>query len=218
MLIEFAAYLVSSIVNVFSIFAGADLLNVAAVFLSLVAVYNLFLYGIYRGAKPTLVPPIFITVTSLHMILKLFKLPDYLADLALLAAMLVLLGLYWDYYSVRDALNNATPVILLVSTLLGVWVGLATPVRYSLASIIDVIVYRLLKERYSLGIVLKYLVFLEFLIIYLNPVLYVGTYALMFNLFLFFVKVTFHEKYKSKTPYVINLDVLLKPLVVGWLT
>lgn len=214
---EFTAYLIVSIVNVFSIIVSVDLLNAAAVFLSIVVVYNLLLYGIYRGVKPTLIPSIFITITSLHTILKLFELSEYLADLALLIAMLVLLGLYWDYYSVRDVLNEATPIALLVSALLGIWVGLATPARYSLASIIDVIVYRLLKERYSLGIVLKYLVFLEFLTIYLNPILYVNVYVFALNLFLFSVKVIFHEKYVNKTPYVINLDVLLKPIIVGWL-
>ncbi len=213
---ELTTYLISSTANLLSVVTGTSLLNVVAVFFLLIATYNVFLYGVYKGVKSTLVPPMYVTIALLYSIFKILGLPDYLVDLVLLVAVLLLLSSYWDYPSVRDAFNNATPVVLLASVLLGVWVGLATPARYSLASIVDVIVYRLFRERYSLDAVLKYFIFPCFLTIYLSPALYVNAYVLCCNLFLFLVKVPFHEKDEGKTPYVINLDILVKPLVVRW--
>lgn len=216
MLLELTTYLISSTVNLFSVVAGRGLLNVTALFFLLIATYNVFLYGVYKGVKPTLVPPMYVTIALLYSVFKILGLPDYLVDLVLLVAVLALLSSYWDYLSVRDVFNNATPVVLLASALLGVWVGLATPVRYSLASIVDVIVYRLFRERYSLNTVLKYFIFPCFLTIYLSPALYVNAYVLCCNLFLFLIKAVFHERNKNKTPYMINLDILIKPLVVRW--
>lgn len=218
MLIEIIAYLISSATNIFSILAGVGLLNVVVIFFSLIVVYNLFLYSVYRGIKSTLVPSAFITITLQHTLLKIFGSPDYLVDLALLVVLVVLLGTYWDYYGVRDVLNAALPASLLISALLSIWIGLTTPARYSLASIIEVIVYRLLREYYSLGTVLKYLLFLEFLTIYLNPALYVNVYVLTYNLLLFIAKAVINEKNRGTMPYVINLDVFLKPLAVRWFT
>ena len=218
MLIEIIAYLISSATNIFSILAGVGLLNVVVIFFSLIVVYNLFLYSVYRGIKSTLVPSAFITITLQHTLLKIFGSPDYLVDLALLVVLVVLLGTYWDYYGVRDVLNAALPASLLISALLSIWIGLTTPARYSLASIIEVIVYRLLREYYSLGTVLKYLLFLEFLTIYLNPALYVNVYVLTYNLLLFIAKAVINEKNRGMMSYVINLDVFLKPLAVRWFT
>jgi hypothetical protein len=216
MLLELTTYLISSTANLLSVVTGASPLNVVAVFFLLIATYNVFLYCVYKGVKSTLVSPMFVTITLLYSVFKILGLPDYLVDLVLLFAVLALLSSYWGYSSVRGVFNNATPFVLLASALLGIWVGLATPARYSLASIVDVIVYRLFKERYSLDAILKYFILPCFLTIYLSPALYVNAYVLCCNLFLFLVKVVLHEKDESKTPYVINLDILIKPLVVRW--
>jgi len=216
MLLELITYLISFTANLFLVLTGVNLLNVIVVFFLLITAYNVFLYSIYKGVKSTLVSPMFVTITLLYAVFEILDLSDYLIDLILLSALLALMSSYWDYQSVREAFNNATPVVLLASALLGIWVGLATPARYSLASIADVIVYRLFRERYSLNAVFKYFVFPSFLTIYLNPALYVNAYVLCCNLFLFLVKVVFHEKDINKTPYMNNLDILIKPLVVRW--
>ncbi|MEM2021700.1 MAG: hypothetical protein QXP80_05705 [Zestosphaera sp.] len=203
--------------NTLIVAVGFNIYTTALAVIATVATYNATLYGIYRGASPTLIPPALATTTLAYLALTVLALPGFIVDLVMLATLLTLAGFYWDYMGVKESFNYVTPLALLTGVLIGVWTGLATPLRFCLASMIDAISYRLLRERYPLKGLAVSVLLIAFAAIYLSPVVYVNVFFLGFNLLLYLGKALIHEMNVGDKVHVADLDVLLKPLVARWL-
>jgi hypothetical protein len=137
-------------------------------------------------------------------------------DVLLILFVIVMLALYNYSEVLRALLSPLTPIGVLVSTILGIYLGLDDPLRYILAYLIDLtssstIIYT--KGGNYSSLIDSLLVFLT---LYLNPVMGVGPYALIILLAFHVARNILAELKRYFLARVVSLlDVVLRPLVVA---
>ncbi|MEM0015082.1 MAG: hypothetical protein QXS42_05525 [Zestosphaera sp.] len=203
--------------NLLTILLGPSIYALAIVAFTLLTVCNLTFYGIYKGVNPTFIPAGLTAATLVYLIVEFLSLPDFIVEIPLLAVLLMLASLHWDSLGVRGSFSYATPPALLAGVLIGIWVGLGTPLRFCLASMIETTYYRLLREYYRLGGFALCLTSLLFIAIYVSPLLSINVSFLAFSLLLYVCKAYLFERGLSNATHIADLDVFLKPLAAGWL-
>ncbi|MCI4462380.1 MAG: hypothetical protein JHC12_05455 [Thermogladius sp.] len=140
---------------------------------------------------------------------------DY-TDVLLILFVIVMLALYNYSEVLRALLSPLTPIGVLVSTILGIYLGLDDPLRYVLAYLIDLtssstIIYTTGGNYSSLVDAL-----LVFLTLYINPVMGVGLYALIILLAFHVARNILAELNRYSLARMVGfLDVILRPLVVA---
>jgi hypothetical protein len=157
-------------------------------------------------------------ITTLLKVLSIIISPqvgDY-TDVLLIIFVITMLALYNYSEVLRALLSPLTPIGVLVSTILGIYLGLDDPLRYILAYLIDLtssstIIYTTGGNYSSLIDSL-----LAFLTLYLNPVMGVGPYALIIFQAFHVTRNILAELNKYSLARVVGfLDVVLRPLVVA---
>jgi hypothetical protein len=140
---------------------------------------------------------------------------DY-TDVLLILFVIVMLALYNYGEVLRALLSPLTPIGVLVSTILGIYLGLDDPLRYILAYLIDLtssstIIYTKVGNYSSLIDSL-----LVFLTLYLNPVMGVGPLALIIFLAFHVARNILAGLNRYSLARMVGfLDVVLRPLVVA---
>jgi hypothetical protein len=182
---------------------------------TLVVASNLFAYSLYRGSRwlPVLVPAIPAAVMT-RSVCHILALPDFLVDAVLLATLLATVALHWGIGRVRAVFRPAVPVALLSGVILGIWVGVSNPLRFALTPILEVTAYAVLREGLGVGEVVPYAV-ATLVALDLNPATYVDPAFLVLSSALYLAKVLTLELRSAVAPYILSLDVLLRPALAG---
>jgi hypothetical protein len=190
-------------------------LSVALSGVTLVVASNLFAYSLYRGSRwlPVLVPAVPATVMT-YGICRILLLPEFLVDAVLLATLLATVALHWGANRVRAIFRPAVPVALLPGVVLGIWVGVPSPLRFALIPVLEVAAYAVLREGLGVGEVVPYAV-ATLVALDLNPATYVGPTYLVLSSALYIAKLLTLELRTAVAPYVLSLDVVLRPALAG---
>jgi len=181
---------------------------------ALVVASNAFAYSSYRGrGLPVVVPAVPATVV-VYAICRVLALPDYFVDTALLAVLLATLVAHWGTGRVREVFKPAVPIAVLAGVLAGTWVGTLNPLRFTLTPLLEVLAYLVLRSYLELQRVVPYAA-ATLVALNLNPVTYVNPVLLALSSALYVAKVAVLEVRPSLVPYVVCLDVLLRPTLAG---
>lgn len=166
---------------------------------------------------------LFLLVVLTYSLLTLFSLHvswGFIVDLLLVLTIL----LTYTYYRYVDGVGAVfleyIPFALIVSTIVGTYLGVENTLRYLLLTLIDsmtsVIIFSIRRDM-TLGYVSS---FLYFIILYLSPLVDLNLSVLTIFTILHFMRniLTFSSAWDLRnrgiTSYVLGLDILLKPLVI----
>lgn len=186
---------------------------VVFVFLNIVFVFRRSIEHYFAIASYLLV--VFIH-TLLHAVLA--GVLEYLVDAILI---LVILFTYLHYYylvSVQEFFQSYIPFLLLVSTIVGVYLGVEYPLRYALLTLLDSIVSVAVSST-SRSVVYRYVFSaLFFVLLYTSPVIDVKIGALLSFTVLHLIrnKLIFSSgcEHLKHANIILGLDLLIKPFVV----
>lgn len=143
-----------------------------------------------------------------------------LVDLVLAAVLLVLVGYYWFTADMSSLFKAHTPIAVLVSTLVGIYLGLKHPVRLALLTMADALASLVSSSGERSRAESATIAGLFFIFLYSSPVaveLSVEAFAMFAVLYLvrslaFFSKRL--QRYRRRVGDLVSFDVVLKPLLV----
>lgn len=149
--------------------------------------------------------------------IRLYEL-EFLVDPLLGLSIVVLIASYKYIEILRDVLTTMTPFVILVSTLIGTYLGIDHPIRYLLLTIIDVlissIIYTVRRKGYGMYVYSA----LNAIMLYTSPLLgYTRILAIGLFIVLHLARNIFMFREDQKRRYsglILDLDLLLKPLLV----
>ncbi|MEM4740111.1 MAG: hypothetical protein QXS63_03430 [Zestosphaera sp.] len=183
-------------------------------FLNVILVFRHLIEHYFTVASYLLIVFIY---TLLHVILA--SVLDYLVDAALILAILFTYAYYYYSTGVRDFFQLYIPFVILVSTIVGVYLGVDHPLRYVLLTLFDAIVSFVVSST-SKSVFYRYVFsMLFFTLLYYSPLTDIKVSVLLSfaSLHLIRNKLVFssgreHLKYAN---IVLGLDLLVKPWVVA---
>ncbi|MFN3268534.1 MAG: hypothetical protein ACK416_04675 [Zestosphaera sp.] len=186
---------------------------VVFVFLNIVFVFRRSIEHYFAVASYLLVVFIY---TLLHAVLA--GVLEYLVDAILI---LVILFTYLHYYylvSVQEFFQSYIPFLLLVSTIVGVYLGVEYPLRYALLTLLDSIVSVAVSST-SKSVAYRYVFSASFFILlYTSPVIDVKIGALLSFTALHLIrnKLIFSSgrEHLKHANIILGLDLLIKPFAV----
>jgi len=171
---------------------------------------------IYRGLLVTYCGYTFFV--SVLGISNLLEVVNYLVDVVYIVLVLVVLTTYHNNRDLREVLTVYTPLVLLVSVILGLYVGLNYPLRYALLVLLDtftVIIVISSEKNPITGFISSLLLFI---ILYTTPTIMLSTivFILVLSMYVARVVLILYRRITSLRVLLL-LDILLRPLLVSYL-
>ena len=158
---------------------------------------------------------LFMSVLSIS---RLLEVVDYLVDVIYIVLVLIVLTVYNNNINLREVLTVYTPPVLLSSVILGLYVGLQYPLRYTLLVLLDTfsaIIVISSERNFVIGLVNSLLLFI---ILYATHIVTLNNmvFTLLLSIYVVRVALMLYRRINSLRALVL-LDILLRPLLVGYL-
>ena len=158
---------------------------------------------------------LFVSVLGMSNLLEVV---DYLIDAIYIVLVLIVLTVYNNNTNLREVLTVYTPPFLLISVILGLYMGLQYPLRYSLLVLLDTfsaIIVISSERNFVVGLVNSLLLFI---ILYATHIVTLNTmvFTLLFSMYVVRVVLVLYRRVIGLRALVL-LDILLRPLLVGYL-
>lgn len=164
---------------------------------------------------------LFLLIVLLHTILSYFSLLDtvgFVIELLLIFMFVIVFTYYRYIFETRVLFRDYTPFVLLISTIIGLYLGVDRVLRYLLITIQDTLNSNIvlvsknkLFYRYSIS-------FLLFLILYFSPIIRIDLLAIfIFSIMHITRNILLLNSPKLRIDlagHILGLDLLLKPLVL----
>lgn len=160
----------------------------------------------------------YVFFVSLMGVLRLLGVTGYLLDLGYIVVMLLLLTMYYHNTGLHEILTAELPVILLVSVILGVYIGLSNPLRYAVTALVDAISLIIVSYSSENSMVFFATSLLLFTILYTMSTLTQSTmvFILMFSVYIVRTILILLRRI-SFFKAILILDILLRPILVAYL-
>lgn len=165
----------------------------------------------------------FLLVLLLYSLTKLAGVADRyldLADLALITLLLASVGYYWSLVDMSSLFKTHTPIAVLASTFVGIYLGLEHPARLALLTLADALTSLVASSGRGGRAESAAVAALFFVLLYASPVaaelgievlaLFAALYSVR-NLVFFSSRL---RKYRWRVGDLVSLDMVLKPLLV----
>jgi hypothetical protein len=151
-------------------------------------------------------------------VLRLLGVTGYLLDLGYIVVMLLLLTMYYHNTGLHEILTAELPIILLVSVILGVYIGLSNPLRYAVTALVDAISLIIVSYSSENSMVFFATSLLLFTILYTMSTLTQSTmvFILMFSVYIVRAILILLRRI-SFFKAILILDILLRPILVAYL-
>ncbi|MEM3132272.1 MAG: hypothetical protein QXV72_06580 [Sulfolobales archaeon] len=182
-----------------------------------------FLLVYRRSVDYYLTATSFFILVLIYSLTKLVGVADrYLdvADLGLIALLLASIGYYWFLIDVSSLFKAHTPVAVLVSTFVGIYLGLKYPVRLPLLTIVDALASLTASSSGMSRAESATVATLFFILLYLSPLaigldvealaIFAALYAVR-NIALYSNRL---QQYKLRVGDLVSFDMVLKPVLV----
>lgn len=153
-------------------------------------------------------------------VLSTSKILGSLIDLAVVLSVLFTYTYYRYTVETRIIFKQYTPLVVLVSTVLGVYLGVKYPLRYLLLAVLDAIASNIISTSVE-NAALKYIISaLFFALLYSSPLVDINLLSLIAFALLHIVRNTFmyssNKRWKGAAGHILGLDIALKPLLVAF--
>jgi len=160
----------------------------------------------------------YVFLVSLMSTLGLLRVAGYLLDLGYIMFLLLLLTIYHYNTGLREILTAELPIILLISVILGVYVGLSNPLRYTVTALIDAFSLIIVSSSSENKVVFFATSLLLFTVIYATSMLIqsIVVFTLMLSVYIVRAILILLRKIRFFKSILI-LDILLRPIVVAYL-
>lgn len=206
-ILVFQAYKLGIIHLYYYMLAIALLINTFLVFRHHVELYSII--NIYL-----------ITLLIYQIVVSLFLSFEFIVESLLVFLILIVISNYRYINTLRDIFVSQIPLVLLVSVIIGIYLGVDQPLRYSLLTIIDMIsssailLTKASTQRYIYSLLLAVLY-------YNSPVVSIQLTTLLVFLLVHVVRntISFNNRFRSKKVMglMLSIDILIKPFAVRFL-
>jgi len=160
----------------------------------------------------------YIFCISLIGALGLLEAAGHLLDLGYIVILLLLLTIYHYNTGLRELLTAELPIILIASVILGVYVGLHNPLRYSVTALIDAVSLIVVSSTGEDIVLFLAASLLVFTVLYAIPTLMQSTVVFTLMLTIYIVRAVLVLLKRMRVfKAVLILDILLRPVLVAYL-
>jgi hypothetical protein len=159
-----------------------------------------------------------IQITSILGISNLLGVFEYLVDVVYIVLVLLVLTLYHSNRDLCEVLTIYTPLFLLISVILGLYVGLKYPLRYALLVLLDTFTAIIVISSEKNPIIGFIISLLFFIILYITPIIILNTimFIIVFSMYVARAILILYKRIINLRTLLL-LDILLRPLLVSYL-
>lgn len=169
------------------------------------------------------VTSMFLGLVLLYLVLKIVQLGDlcFVVDSMLCLLILILVSSYRYVDTLREVFARSIPFVILVSTMIGVYLGVDHPLRYLLLTIIDVFSSSMLYVAMRKEPVTYIYSVLNAIVFFTSPIISIDISTLLVFVLLHVSRNTFmfseNPKRRRYSGFMLGIDLMLKPLVVKFI-
>ena len=170
----------------------------------------------YRGLLITYCSyTLFISILGISNLLGVF---EYLIDVVYIVLVLLVLTVYHSNRDLCEVLTKYTPLFLLISVILGLYMGLKYPLRYTLLVLLDTFTAIIVISSEKNPIIGFIISLLFFTILYITPITILNTimFIIVFSMYVARAILILYKRIINLRTLLL-LDILLRPLLVSYL-